>query len=377
MWACVAGVLYFLAGDTGSDPALLTTALCTALMVATATRRVAPTLSVICVVAYLSARIAIGPLSFITIWFVAPIVYSFSTHTCRAVRWATLGAVAAASVAGGWKVAQLISDPTTVGRLPDIAGVAISTALVAVVPVAAWAAGMMKFQRDSTTAAQIAAARAEAERARAIEAYAHEAARSQIARDVHDVVAHSLAVIIAQADGARYSLQRSPSSIEPALGAIAATGRSSLLEVRGFLERLRADPQAREVIDDGLDEEQLIARMRAAGLRIDHHVIGDPETTSPATAHAVLRILGEALTNALKHGDRREAVIVRQRWDDPVTVEVVNVTAAPVEERRGEGYGTISMAERARLAGGSLDSRRVGNKWVVTAVLPRDGSLRQ
>ncbi|MDH3043850.1 sensor histidine kinase [Gordonia alkanivorans] len=285
--------------------------------------------------------------------------------------------MAAASIAGGWRVAQLISDPTALGRLPDIAGVAVGTALVSAVPIGAWAAGMMKFQRDSASAARIAAARAEAERARAVEAYAHEAARSQIARDVHDVVAHSLAVIIAQADGARYSMQRSPNSIEPALGAIAATGRSSLLEVRAFLERLRADPKAREVIEDGLDVDQLIARMRSAGLQIDHHVIGEPEKSSPATANAVLRILTEALTNALKHGDRREPVIVRQRWDDPATLEIVNVTAAPAEERRGEGYGTISMAERARLVGGSLDSRQVGNKWVVTAVLPREGSLRQ
>lgn len=369
VWACAAGLMCFLVGN-GSDPVLLTAALCAALVVATATRHAIPTLSVICVVAYLGARIAIGPLSFITVWFVAPIVYSFSAHTSRAIRWAALGAVTVVSLLGGWKVAQLVSDFSTLGQLPDIAALVSSTVLVCVVPVAAWAAGMMKFHRDSAMAAQIAAARAEAERARAVEAYAHEAARSQIARDVHDVVAHSLAVIIAQADGARYSLRSSPTSIEPALGAIAATGRSSLLEVRAFLERLRTDLETHDDTIDHLDEEHLLARMRAAGLRIDHHVIGDPETASPATTHAVLRILAEALTNALKHGDPRESVIIRQRWDDPVTVEVVNVTAAHSGEAGGGGYGTISMTERARLAGGSLDSRRVGDKWVVTAVLP-------
>lgn len=205
--------------------------------------------------------------------------------------------------------------------------------------------------------------------------------RVRIARDMHDVVAHSLAVVIAQADGARYALAaaRTGGSVASAssdqavateaLGTISQTARSALADVRLLLTQLRQSQ------GDGpqptlADLEELYAQVRAAGvdLRIDVDPVpvGDP----PAGAQlAVYRILQEALTNALRHGDGGP-VDVRLAWHpDRVDLEVSNpvvAAAGPVSP----GHGVIGMRERAQLAGGSLTASAEGGRFSVAATLP-------
>ncbi|MET0672126.1 MAG: histidine kinase [Microbacterium pygmaeum] len=192
--------------------------------------------------------------------------------------------------------------------------------------------------------------------------------RVRIARDMHDVVAHSLAVVIAQADGARYAAAHDPSAATEALGTISTTARSALADVRLLLTQLRHSQS--EGPQPGLaDLEELYAQVRAAGadLRID--IDPAPPGEPPAAVQlAVYRILQEALTNALRHGGA--PVDVRLSWlADRVELSVRNplktTAAAP-----GSGHGVIGMSERAQLAGGSLRAGADGGEFAVRASIP-------
>ncbi len=196
--------------------------------------------------------------------------------------------------------------------------------------------------------------------------------RVRIARDMHDVVAHSLAVVIAQADGARYAAAADPAAATAALGTISTTARSALADVRLLLTQLRHSQ------GDGpqptlADLEELYAQVRAAGVALRVDVDPAPPGEPPAAAQlAVYRILQEALTNALRHGGG-EAVDVRLAWHPShVEVEVRNPVAAAAPG--APGHGLIGMRERAQLAGGRLDARAEGGVFVVSATLPIGGA---
>ncbi|MHC2998632.1 sensor histidine kinase [Microbacterium sp. HJ5] len=198
--------------------------------------------------------------------------------------------------------------------------------------------------------------------------------RVRIARDMHDVVAHSLAVVIAQADGARYAAGPDPAVATAALGTISTTARSALADVRLLLTQLRHS-QADGPQPTLADLESLYAQVRAAGVDLRVDVDPTPAEDPPAGAQlAVYRILQEALTNALRHGDGG-VVDVRLAWHPSrVDLEVVNparALAAPsAPASAGPGHGIIGMRERAQLAGGSLDAVIDGGRFVVRAALP-------
>lgn len=217
------------------------------------------------------------------------------------------------------------------------------------------------------------AIRAQAAR-RARESAEHEAATEQervrIARDMHDVVAHSLAVVIAQADGARYSAD--PAVASTALGTISTTARSALADVRLLLTQLRHS-QGEGPQPTLADVEGLYAQVRAAGVDLRVDVDPAPPGEPPAAVQlAVYRILQEALTNALRHGDG-SPVAVRLAWlPDRVDLDVRNARSAPAPVAAG-GHGLIGMRERAQLVGGRLDARADGAVFVVRASLPIGG----
>lgn len=208
--------------------------------------------------------------------------------------------------------------------------------------------------------------------------------RVRIARDMHDVVAHSLAVVVAQADGARYAAAADPSAAVTALGTISSTARSALADVRLLLTQLRhsegAGPQPTIA-----DLEELYSQVRAAGVQLRVEVDPMPPGEAPAAVQlAVYRILQEALTNALRHGAPGGPVDVRLSWlPDSVELAVHNPLAPPpgageTGRTAGDGprgHGIIGMRERAQLAGGRLDAgaSAAEGRFVVRAVVPIGG----
>ena len=198
---------------------------------------------------------------------------------------------------------------------------------------------------------------------------AEEQERVRIARDMHDVVAHSLAVVIAQADGARYAAAAKPEIATEALGTIAQTARGALSDVRMLLTQLR-HRQGDGPQPTLADLETLFAQVRQAGIEPRVTVDPMPPGEPPGAIQlAVYRILQEALTNAIRHGDG--AVDVHLAWlPDRVDIQVRNTVAAHAPVSAPGGHGLIGMRERAQLVGGSLQAERRGAQFVVQSSLP-------
>lgn len=197
---------------------------------------------------------------------------------------------------------------------------------------------------------------------------AEEQERVRIARDMHDIVAHSLAVVIAQADGARYAAAANPEMAGEALSTIAQTARGALSDVRLLLTQLR-HRQGDGPQPTLADLETLFAQVRQAGVEPRITVDPTPPGEPPGAIQlAVYRILQEALTNAIRHGDG--AVDVHLSWlPDRVDIRVSNgVSSAPGVG--GGGHGVIGMRERAQLVGGSLQAEHQDAQFVVHASLP-------
>lgn len=232
-----------------------------------------------------------------------------------------------------------------------------------------WTAGALvralRRARENREAQSIAEAEASAE---------HE--RVRIARDMHDVVAHSLAVIVAQADGARYAAAADPSVATGSLETIGQTARAALSDVRMLLAQLR-HREAEGPQPTIADIDPLLAQVRQAGVPIVVDIDPAPQGDVPAAVQlAVYRILQEALTNALRHGDGGEIDVALAWHPGSVHVMIRNGTGAP-RELEHQGHGIIGMRERAQLAGGTLDVERRETTFVVQARIPWAGPHRE
>ncbi|MFD8491917.1 sensor histidine kinase [Amycolatopsis sp. NPDC059657] len=207
--------------------------------------------------------------------------------------------------------------------------------------------------------------------------------RGRIARELHDVVAHAVSVMVVQADGASYAIKSNPELAGRALATISDTGRGALAELRRLLDVLRnedgdAEPRVPQPKAEALVE--LTERVRASGLPVDME-LGELGDLPAGVSLGVYRIVQESLTNALKHAGRGAKACVKvERTGDLVTVEVTDDGAgtlvsarAPVGGRpvTGGGNGLIGMRERAHVFGGTLDvGPAPGGGWRVFAKLP-------
>ncbi len=203
---------------------------------------------------------------------------------------------------------------------------------------------------------------------------AQAAERTRIAREMHDVVAHNLAVMIALADGAGAALAAAPARARVALAELSETGRSALADMRRVLGVLREPDAPFEPQPDSADLAGLVSRFRAAGLNVATQGLGSELSADAGLRLAVHRIASESLTNALRHapGTGRVDLVVRRT---PTSVEVEVTDDGPVmgERRRAPGgQGIIGMAERAAVYGGTVTAGPVpgGAGWRVHAVLP-------
>ena len=177
--------------------------------------------------------------------------------------------------------------------------------------------------------------------------------RTRVARDVHDVVAHSLAVVIAQADGARYAAAQNPTTVGPALEAIADTARSALGDVRSLLHELRSSD--RGPLPGLGDLDALIDGVRELGLTVQVSTYGEQQQLDDAVGLVLYRVVQEGLTNALRHGDTSEPVDIDFDWAErAVSVVVTNSVEQGAVRGAGDGHGIAGMRERSSLVRGEL-----------------------
>ncbi|WP_371480899.1 sensor histidine kinase [Kitasatospora sp. NBC_00315] len=243
-----------------------------------------------------------------------------------------------------------------------------------------WAWGRLtRVRRAYLVELEDRAARLERERdAQAKVAVAAE--RARIARELHDVVAHNVSVMIVQADGAAYVLDNSPQQAKEALGTIASTGRQALVEMRRLLGVLRTADTADEYVPQpGVEElPDLLEQVRTAGLPVDFSASGDARDLPRGVELTVYRIVQEALTNVRKHGgpDARARVAV-DFGDRELAVLIEDDGRGTTEEQLttggtdGLGHGLIGMRERVGMVSGSLDvGPRPGGGFRIRAVLP-------
>jgi len=333
---------------------------------ALAIRRLSPALALIVAWVAALAQMAIGLPPLPVDVAVFGILYVTAAYGSRALMWIGL---ASSFVAAGFISFYLVVPPLVSSGKPFLSAVQelASTGLALYLAAAfalllSWTVGALARAALRARENRLAQRRAEAETVA-------EQERVRIARDMHDVVAHSLAVVIAQADGARYAAAANPTVAAEALGTISTTARAALADVRLLLTQLRHSQ------GDGpqptlADLETVYAQVRAAGVDLRVDVDPAPHGTPPAALQlAVYRILQEALTNALRHGDRGP-VSVRLAWlPGRVEIEVRNGVPAGAAAPSA-GHGVIGMRERAQLVGGSLDTERQDDEFVVRAVLP-------
>jgi signal transduction histidine kinase len=190
--------------------------------------------------------------------------------------------------------------------------------------------------------------------------------RARIARELHDIVAHNLAVMIALADGAAFTATVAPDRAADAMQQVSGTGRQALAEMRRLLGLLRDDqpPQAASelVPQPGLDDiDELVDQVRAAGVRVELTRQGTAGAWGPGAGLAVYRIVQEALTNTLKHAGPRASAQVRLRYTVAgVDVEVTDDGAGrPARLAPGTatgGHGLAGMIERAASYGGEVQA---------------------
>lgn len=203
------------------------------------------------------------------------------------------------------------------------------------------------------------------------------AERARIAREMHDVVAHSLSVIIAQADGGRFVAAQKPEQAVEVLGTIGETGRAALADMRSLLGVLRQEDETSFGPQPGPEMlSDLAERVRAAGLPVDLRIEGPLEDLPHTLGMSLFRLVQESLTNVLKHAGAGATVAVRiTRTAEQLTVEVIDDGRGTDPESDGQGHGLTGMRERMSVLGGTLQAGPLPSRgYRVRAVVPLPGA---
>lgn len=283
----------------------------------------------------------------------------------------------AAAVAVGLaaQVAHVLIDERAVTPWTMLVGLHTG-ALLVVVP---WVVGAYaRARRERTREAELREAEADARRRHeARSALAEE--RAEIARELHDVITHSVAVMLMGARVARAQITTDPDAAVATLDRVEAGGRTSLAELRRSLAVLRGatdEPRLRPLPSLG-DVDRLVGEFRAAGVDVELRLDGGARGVDGGVGLAAYRIVQEALTNAARHAPGAAVRVAIDRRSDGLRVEVRDDGPAddvPVLlSVRGSGHGIAGMRERAQMAGGRLEAGPVpGGGFQVVADLPLD-----
>lgn len=376
-----------------------------------AVRRVRPVASAAVVTAAAVLHLLAGPEFSLSLLMVPLTVYNLAANAPRSVSVAGLLLGLVGGVANGVKVwlfpAQFVTpDGLTVRSPAEPLAMVIMAIGCGLVVLTAWAFGdVVRNRRLTVRALEDRAHRLEVQSRQERELAAADE-RSHIAREMHDIVAHSLQVIISQADGARYAAAAKPALAVTALETIGQTGRSALADMRQLLGVLRetgetvagvpgvTDDDARRPAADAspdgrgtrlppgrrpqprlADLPALVETMRLSGLEVSLLETGTPRRALPAGGElAAYRIVQEALTNTLRHGGPDADAFVTLAWTArglDLQIDDDGRGAAADPATRGSGQGLRGAAERAALFGGTLETGpRVGTGYRVSAHLP-------
>jgi signal transduction histidine kinase len=207
------------------------------------------------------------------------------------------------------------------------------------------------------------------------------AERARIARELHDVVAHNVSVMVVQADGAAYVLDASPEQAKQALATISSTGRQALAEMRRLLGLLRSkdDAGGEYVPQPGVEQlTDLVEQVRGAGLPVRFEVAGEARPLSSGVELTAYRIVQEALTNTRKHGGPDANATVRITFGEAELDLLIEDDGRGAQHELyeegaedGLGHGLIGMRERIGMVSGTLDAGpRPGGGFRISAVLP-------
>ena len=197
--------------------------------------------------------------------------------------------------------------------------------------------------------------------------------RARIARELHDVIAHHVSMIVLQAGAERSVLDESNASTREVLETVEETGRSALTEMRRLLGMLRDDQSDPLTPQPGLDDvATLVGQLREAGLPVDLTIEGDRRDLPVGIELSGYRIVQEALTNALKHAGTARARVSVRYGPDSLELEIADDGGIDGAARvPGGGHGLVGMRERVALYGGRFQAARIpGGGFVVKAALP-------
>jgi signal transduction histidine kinase len=261
--------------------------------------------------------------------------------------------------------------PHSIGA-PDV--ILLAVVVSSGTAVVAWVLGdSMQYRRAYLKALEDRAARLERERGTQAQ-IAAAAERARIARELHDVIAHNVSVMVVQADGAGYALRTQPERAGQALAAIAQTGRQALAEMRRLLGVLRSgDEQAGLAPVPGLDQiRELIEQARDAGMSVSLTVFGAPRPLSEGAELAAYRVVQESLTNTRKHGGLAAAAAVTMSYEpDALLLQMTDDGLGAAAAPDGIGHGLTGMRERIEMYGGTVQAGPLpGGGYQVTARLP-------
>jgi len=201
--------------------------------------------------------------------------------------------------------------------------------------------------------------------------------KARIARELHDVIAHSVSVMVVQAAAARDVFEKQPERAREALRSIEESGRSALTELRRLLGIVRTGEQGSREPQPGLAAlEELVEQVRATGLEVELKREGELGELPTGVDLSAYRIVQEALTNTLKHAQATRAQVLLDRRERELAIEVTDDGAGPVEESTN-GHGLIGMQERVALLGGVLEAGpEESGGFAVKARFPLDRGRR-
>lgn len=342
-------------------------------------RRTHPRLFAVIVTANAGASFAtLGMMDVISDLYVLAGVYSVAAFAPRAWRHSGFGVLAAAL--GVIAIAGMMGDPflagdgeATTGMISPENRLAVTGAMTVATTVAvitAWALGIIRRQ-------QLEAIVRERERADLIQRDAERRAslavtdeRARISREMHDIIAHSIASMVTLAEGGRMAAARNPEGSAELFALISQSGREALGDVKRLLRTV--DDEQDDAPARGLEQiGELVERSRLGGAPVEFRTSGDPRPVAPAMGQAIYRVAQESLTNILKHSSGGAASLQLRWGDEELTMIARNaVDPGPAALASVDGRGLAGMRDRVALFDGTFHAGREAESFTLVTVWP-------